>query len=269
MTAAAASKVGQKATEYGGAASRKFGELDQKYKLSDHTTKTIEITREKASEAGQAIGKYTEKAMQNQRVAKTVAGVGSVSSAAWKQVGKGFGFLSKKIGEISDTVSTSVQEYNSSETLHGSHMALSAAPEQSPTELESTANPAAAALSPSFAGFDDDPAEFVSSAGATDAAAPELPAEPKPAPPAASPPPPEPAYTIDDDSLEGGDSKDDGLAFEAEEGGLAFEADDAEGLPESMQAQAQLEEPAAEPTEGEGEGDLITLDEPAAKAAQT
>lgn len=40
------------------------------------------------------------------------------------------------------------QEYNSSETLHGSHMALSAAPEQSPTELESTANPAAAALSP-------------------------------------------------------------------------------------------------------------------------
>lgn len=37
--------------------SSQFGELDQKYKLSDHTTKTIEITREKASEAGQAIGK--------------------------------------------------------------------------------------------------------------------------------------------------------------------------------------------------------------------
>mmetsp|Transcript_40205 Transcript_40205/g.72197 ORF Transcript_40205/g.72197 Transcript_40205/m.72197 type:complete len:371 (-) Transcript_40205:1037-2149(-) len=266
LTAVAANRVGQKAQEYRGAASKKFGEFDEKYKLSDHATKTITVTKERASEAGKVIGTYTDKAMQNERVAKTVAGVGSVAGATWKTMGKGFGFLSKKFGEISDTVSSSVQEYNNADNLHGSSSY------GAPVEVEGGSSdlqpavepPAATTLSPSFAGFDDDPAEFDPSAGdigsaAHEAVAAPVPAE-APAPTVAdsfAENPPAPAYTIDDDSFEGGEDKDGNLDFEA----------DAEELPTATTASTKMAD--AEPAAAPAEGGLISLDEPEADAKET
>jgi hypothetical protein len=47
--------------------------------------------------------------MENERVAKTVSTVGSLSSAAWKRIGSGVGFIKAKIAEVGETVGQAVQ----------------------------------------------------------------------------------------------------------------------------------------------------------------
>eukprot|EP00191_Tetraselmis_sp_GSL018_P014641 CAMPEP_0177588932 /NCGR_PEP_ID=MMETSP0419_2-20121207/6510_1 /TAXON_ID=582737 /ORGANISM="Tetraselmis sp., Strain GSL018" /LENGTH=352 /DNA_ID=CAMNT_0019079205 /DNA_START=296 /DNA_END=1354 /DNA_ORIENTATION=+ len=221
-TAMAAKSFSERAQKVSGAASSKFSELDERYKISDHAARTYNNARERTAGATKAIGSMTDRALQNERLAKTVSGVGTVSSAAWKRVGIGFGYLKNKFGEFSETVSASVQEYNSSETLHGGSSSGVNVPSQDEATTEhheaETATPSPP-LEPAFAGFDDPPAEDMQSPQlAVTASEVELQASEGKATPSGA----EAAYTIDEDEDEDLGAKD------------AFQTD-AQELPKSFE----------------------------------
>eukprot|EP00192_Tetraselmis_astigmatica_P012420 CAMPEP_0117667492 /NCGR_PEP_ID=MMETSP0804-20121206/11004_1 /TAXON_ID=1074897 /ORGANISM="Tetraselmis astigmatica, Strain CCMP880" /LENGTH=389 /DNA_ID=CAMNT_0005475239 /DNA_START=179 /DNA_END=1351 /DNA_ORIENTATION=+ len=199
-SAALAKSVSQRAHEVTGAATVKLGELDEKYHISNQASSTFTAARERTAGATKAIGNVADRAMQNQKVASAVSGVGVASSAAWKRMGMGYGFLKNKLGEISDTVAASVQEYNKADTLQG----VSTPTGSGTIDTSGMASPALQPPSPP-----EEPPKEPAFAGFDEISEPEAP--PPPPPPAATPsapatqppaPQPVPAYTIDDDSTE-------------------------------------------------------------------
>ncbi|QDZ23909.1 hypothetical protein HOP50_11g64470 [Chloropicon primus] len=168
-TGAAAASVGEKAQEAlsataakakeaGQKVGQKFDEIDQKLKIKEKTTKVGSTvgttTRNVVGKAGNLALQTKDRAMQNKVVASSVMQIGSGVKVGMKAAGSGLSFLTKKLGELGDTVIKSVQELDAEEKQEreqeaSDEMLKQALEEEEPQEAEKKPEEY-------FAGFDDD-----------------------------------------------------------------------------------------------------------------